>query len=107
VTTPAPVPTVHKIAVAPSGVACGGALTLTLGVTTSPRISSYPGEFQDGDVGVGVGVGVFPEGEGSSDGLRYRGSPTFRTNSANRGSERIGSSKKSVFKRSKLESRSR
>src|SRR2546427_5069661 len=31
------------------------------------------------------------------DGLRYCGSPTFRTSSANRGSERMGSSKKSVF----------
>src|SRR5438067_5609094 len=35
---------------------------------------------------------------------RYWGSPTFRTNSANRGSERGGSSKKSVFKPSSNES---
>jgi hypothetical protein len=60
------------------------------------------GFFQDGD----VGVGVFPEGKKSSDGFRYCGSPTFRTKSANRGSERMGSSKKSVFKLSKEESRS-
>jgi hypothetical protein len=49
---------------------------------------------QDGD----VGIGVFPE--------VYCGSPTFRTNSANRGSERRGSSKKSVFKPSSRRSRS-
>ena len=54
------------------------------------------GFLQDGDVG--VGVGVFPEGEESADGLRYCGSPTFRTSSANRGSERMGSSNKLVFK---------
>ena len=30
--------------------------------------------------------------------LGYCGNPTFRTNSANRGSERMGSSEKSVFK---------
>ena len=42
------------------------------------------------------GVGVFPDGKKSSNALRYCGSPTFRTNSANRGSQ--GSSKKSVFK---------
>jgi hypothetical protein len=35
--------------------------------------------------------GVFPHGEKSSDGFRYCGSPTFRTNSAKRGSERKGS----------------
>jgi hypothetical protein len=49
---------------------------------------------QDGD----VGIGVSPEGEESSGGLRYCGSPTFRTSSANRGSERMGSSGKSAFK---------
>ena len=52
------------------------------------------GLLQDGD----VGIGVFPEGEESSGGLRYCGSPTFRTSSANRGSERMGSSGKSAFK---------
>ena len=57
----------------------------------------------DGD----VGVGVFPAGEKRLQiGSRYCGSPTFRTNSANRGSERMGSSKKSVFKPSSKESRS-
>ena len=62
------------------------------------------GLLQDGD----VGVGVLPEGKEVLVGSLYCcGSPTFRTNSANRGSERIGSSKKSVFKRIKLESRSR
>jgi hypothetical protein len=60
------------------------------------------GLFQDGD----VGVGVFPEREESSDGLRYCGSPTFRTSSAKRASERRGSSKKSVFKPSSSQSRS-
>ena len=38
--------------------------------------------------------------------LRYCGSPTFRTSSANRGSERKGSSKKKVFKPSRNTSRS-
>src|SRR5579864_8555635 len=38
--------------------------------------------------------------------LHYRGSPTFRINSANRGSERSGSTRKSVFKPIKLKSRS-
>jgi hypothetical protein len=48
------------------------------------------GFFQDGD----VGVGVFPESEKAPDGLRYCGSPTFRANSAKRGSERRESRKK-------------
>jgi hypothetical protein len=61
------------------------------------------GFFQDGD----VGVGVFPEREEIFVGSRYCcGSPTLRTNSANRGSERRGSSKKSVFKPSRNTSRS-
>jgi hypothetical protein len=38
--------------------------------------------------------------------LRYCGSPTLRTSSAKRGSERRGSSKKSVFNPSSDESRS-
>jgi hypothetical protein len=50
------------------------------------------GLLQDGD----IGVGVFP----------YCGSPTFRTNSANRGSGRMGSSKKSVLKLSTRQLRS-
>jgi hypothetical protein len=44
-----------------------------------------------------VGVGVFPAREESSGGRfepRYCGSPTFRTDSTNRESERVGSSKK-------------
>ena len=48
-----------------------------------------------------VGVGVYPEGEEVLDGrfgLPYRGSPTLCTSSANRGSERRGSSKKSAFR---------
>ncbi len=60
------------------------------------------GFFQDGN----VGVGVFPEGEESSGGIRYCGSPTFRTSAASRGSDRRGSSKKSVFKRTSCQSRS-
>ena len=61
------------------------------------------GLLQDRD----VGVGVFPEGEKSSEApLRYCGSPTFRTNSANRGSERMGSNKKLVFKPTSPQSRS-
>ena len=35
------------------------------------------------------GVGVFPDGKKSSNALRYCGSPTFRTNSANRGSQGV------------------
>jgi hypothetical protein len=42
------------------------------------------GFFQNWD----VGVGVFPEREESADDVRYCGSPTFRTSSANRGLER-------------------
>jgi hypothetical protein len=60
------------------------------------------GFLQDGN----VGVGVFPEGEKSLDSLRFYGSPTLRTSSANRGSECKGSSWKSVFKLSRLKSRS-
>jgi hypothetical protein len=60
------------------------------------------GFFQDGD----VRVGVFPEDAKSSDDLRYCGSPTLRTSSAKRRSERRGSSKKSVFNPSSDESRS-
>jgi hypothetical protein len=60
------------------------------------------GLFQGGD----VGVGVFQEREESSVGLCYWGSLTFRTNSANLGSERMGSSKKLVFKRPSSQSRS-
>jgi hypothetical protein len=56
----------------------------------------------DGD----VGVRVFPEDAKSSDDLRYCGSPTLRTSSAKRRSERRGSSKKSVFNPSSDESRS-
>ena len=44
--------------------------------------------------GRGVKVGVLP----NFYGLHYCGSPTLRSNSANRGSECRGSSKKSVFK---------
>jgi hypothetical protein len=57
---------------------------------------------QDGN----ICVGVFPGGDLSSDGSRYCGSPTFRTNSANRGSERSGSSKKEVFRCAIQKSRS-
>src|ERR1700751_2538423 len=46
-----------------------------------------------------LGLGLLQDGgEVLVRWLRYCGSPTFRTNSANRGSERIGSSKKAVFK---------
>ncbi len=48
----------------------------------------------------------FPVDAKNSDGLRYCGSPTFRTSSANRGSERMGSSEKSVFKPGRATSRS-
>ena len=58
------------------------------------------GFLQDGD----VGVGVFPEAK-KLGWTCYCGSPTFRTNSANRGSERMGSSKKSVFKPDQTEHR--
>jgi len=68
--------------------------------TAASRIP--PGLLQDGD----VGVCVFPEGEKSSAGFRYCGSPTFRAISAKRGSERMGSSKKSVLKPSRYRSRS-
>ena len=61
------------------------------------------GLLQDGD----VGIGVFPEGEEILIGSLYcYGSPTFRTNSANRGSERMGSSTKLVFKPTNSGSRS-
>jgi len=39
-------------------------------------------------------------------GLRYSGSPTLRTNSASRGSERMGSSENSVFTLTSSNSRS-
>ena len=57
---------------------------------------------QDGN----ICVGVFPGGDLNSDGSRYCGSPTFRTSSANRGSERSGSSKKEVFRCAIQKSRS-
>ena len=43
------------------------------------------------------GSASFLERVESADGLRYCGSPTFRTSSANRGSERMGSSNKLVL----------
>jgi hypothetical protein len=51
-------------------------------------------------------VGVFRQGAEGGDRFRYCGSPTFRTSSANCGSERRGSSKKSVFRPSSQGSRS-
>ena len=61
------------------------------------------GLLQDGD----VGVGVFPEHEKMlGRAVGYCGNPTLRTNSANRGSERRGSNRKSVFKLTRPESRS-
>src|SRR5216684_668654 len=52
--------------------------------------------------GGNVGIGVFPNTRQYKKvvpgRLRYCGSPTLRTSSANRGSERMGSSQKSVFK---------
>src|SRR5713101_5592637 len=48
-------------------------------------------------------LGFLPDGD---VGNPYCGSPTFRTNSVNRGSECRGSSKKSFFKPSRNQSRS-
>ena len=66
----------------------------TLMVVTSPR-------WLIGDVGVGVSQNATKAGISC-----YSGKPTFRTKSENRGSARIGSSKKSVFKLIRLKSRS-
>src|ERR1700730_17758081 len=71
-------------------------------VEVPPSKSLGLNHYKDGD----VGVGVFPEGKRSSNSIRYCGSPTLRTNSANRGSERMGSSKKLVFKATRPASRS-
>ena len=49
-----------------------------------------------------LGLGLFQDGDFG----RHCGSPTLCSNSANRGSERMGSSKKSVFKPSSSKSRS-